>query len=228
MNYIPRTLVTILAAAACANTAVAAEMTFLDLRVGAGLLSNEFKGESSTTVTNNSSNISTNSNSGNDSRNSDQNYRGQIELVYGYLGHAGGVIVGATLATNHAEFDNGEYDATVTTPVLDVMVGYGLAVTPIWHFEIAPFVGYGRSYYSVNNATSSSTSKDSAPYVEYGGRLGTYVTFPSGLQLGVEVPYLVGRYNPDYNHDDGTDIYSVSDERRNEGFGVLVSVGARF
>ena len=203
-------------------------MSFLDLRVGGGMLSNEFKGDSSTTVTNNSTNVSTNSTSGGDARNSDQNYRGQIELVYGNLGHAGGVIVGGTLAVNHAEFDNGNYDATVTTPVLDVMVGYGLAVSPMWHFELAPFVGYGRSYYSVDNGNSSSTSKDSSPYVEYGGRLGAYVTFPGGLQLGVEVPYLVGRYNPDYNHDSGTDSYSVSDERRNEGFGVLVSLGARF
>jgi len=228
MKYLTGTSALALAAVFCTGTASAADVTFLDLRFGGGMLSNEFKGSSSTTVTNTNTQVATNTNSGDDSRNSDGNYRGQVQLVYGNLGPVGGLILGAAVAANHARFDNGNYDSTVTTPVLDVMIGYGIAVTTSWHFELTPFAGYGRAFYSVTDSNSSTTSKDSTDYVEYGGRIGTYYTFPGGLQLGVEVPYLVGRYNPEYNHDSGTDSYNVSDERRNQGFGALASLGVRF
>ena len=228
MNHFTATAALTLAAVIGAGSASAADVTFLDLRFGGGVLSNEFKGSSSTTVTNNNTQVATNTNSGEDGRNSDGNYRGQVQLVYGNLGPVGGLILGANVAVNHAQFDNGNYDSTVTTPVLDVMIGYGIAVTPEWHFELTPFAGYGRAFYSVTTSNSTSTSNDSTDYVEYGGRLGTYYTFPNGLQLGVEVPYLVGRYNPEYNHESGTDTYNVSDERRSQGFGVLASVGVRF
>lgn len=228
MNHLTATAALTLAAVIGAASASAADVTFLDLRFGGGVLSNEFKGSSSTTVTNNNTQVATNTNSGEDGRNSDGNYRGQVQLVYGNLGPAGGLILGANVAVNHAQFDNGNYDSTVTTPVLDVLIGYGIAVTPEWHFELTPFAGYGRAFYSVTDSNSTTTSKDSTDYVEYGGRLGTYYTFPGGLQLGIEVPYLVGRYNPEYNHESGTDTYSVSDERRSQGFGVLASVGVRF
>jgi len=228
MKHFTGTAALAFAAVFSVGTASAADVTFLDLRFGGGVLSNEFKGNSSTTVTNSNTQVATNTNSGEDGRNSDGNYRGQVQLVYGNLGPAGGLILGGTLAVNHARFDNGTYDSTVSTPVLDVMIGYGIAVTPNWHFELTPFAGYGRSFYSVNNSNSNTTSKDSVSYVEYGGRLGTYYTFPGGMQLGLEVPYLVGRYNPEYNHESGTDTYNVTDERRNQGFGLLASVGVRF
>jgi hypothetical protein len=64
--------------------------------------------------------------------------------------------------------------------------------------------------------------------VEYGAKIGTYVSLGGTLVLGVEVPYLVGRFDPDYNYNDGTNAVKVSDERRSEGFGVLVSLGGRF
>ncbi len=48
------------------------------------------------------------------------------------------------------------------------------------------------------------------------------------LVLGVEVPYLVGRFDPDYNYDRGADSVKVSDERRSEGFGLLLTIGGRF
>ena len=210
------------------GSVAAADVTFLDLRFGGGMLSNDFKGDSSTTVTNSSTNVSTNTSTGGDTRDSDNNFRGQVQLVWGDLGPAGGIILGGAIAANHARFDNGDYTASVTTPVLDVMIGYGIAVTPNWHFELTPFAGYGRAFYSVDNSNSSSTSTDSTDYVEYGARLGTYYTFPNSMQIGVEVPYLVGRFNPEYNHTSGTDTYNVSDERRNQGLGVLVSLGARF
>ena len=228
MKLITATTTLSLAVVLGAGSASAADVTFLDLRFGGGVLSDDFKGSSSTTVTNSNTQVSTNTNSGEDGRDSDGNYRGQVQLVYGNLGPVGGLILGAAVAVNHARFDNGNYDATVTTPVLDVLIGYGIAVTPEWHFELTPFAGYGRAFYSVTDSNSTTTSSDSTDYVEYGGRLGTYYTFRSGMQLGLEVPYLVGRYNPEYNHESGNDTYSVSDERRSQGFGILASIGVRF
>lgn len=228
MKYFPGTAALALAAVVGTGSASAADVTFLDLRFGGGLLSNEFKGSSSTTVTTGGNQVGTTTNSASDGRNSDGNYRGQVQLVYGNLGPAGGLILGAALAANHAQFENGNVDSTITTPVLDVMIGYGIAVSPNWHFELTPFAGYGRTFYSVTDSNSSSTSKDSTDYVEYGARLGTYYSFPGGMQLGLEVPYLVGRYNADYSHTSGSSSYQVSDESRNQGFGVLASVGVRF
>lgn len=228
MNRFTGTLALTISAAVMASSISAADISYVDVRFGGGILSKDFKGDSSTTVTNNATQVTSNSTGGSDTRDADDNYRGQIQLIYGNLGPIGGLIVGAGVAVNHARFDNGNYDSTVTTPVVDVLIGYGIAVTPNWHFELAPFAGYGRAYYSVTDANTSSTSKDSTDYIEYGGRLGTYFTFPNKVQLGIEIPYLVGRYNPEYNHDSGTNNYNVSDERRNQGFGLIASIGARF
>ncbi len=211
-----------------ASSLGAAELSFLDLRVGGGILSNEMKGSSSTTVTNNSTNVTTDSSSGNDRRNADNNYRGQLQLVYGNLGPAGGLIIGGGIAANQARFENGSTRTDVTTPVVDVLIGYGIAVTPSWHFELTPFAGAGRAYTSTQTGGNNSTSKDWSKYVEYGASIGTYYTFGGSLQVGLEVPYLVGRYNPQYTHDDGQNTYSVDDTNRNEGFGLLLTVGARF
>ena len=206
----------------------AAELTFLDLRLGGGVLSNDYKGASSITVTNNSSNVTTSTNSGEDGRDADQNYRGQLQLVWGFLGPAGGLVVGGGIAANQSRFKNGTQTTEVTTPVVDVLVGYGIAVIPEWHFELTPFAGAGRSYFSVTDSNGSYTSKDWGKYVEYGAKLGTYYTFNQSFQIGLEVPYLVGKFDPEYNHNDNNNTYTVSDSRKNQGFGVLLTVGARF
>lgn len=209
-------------------TLSSAEMEFLDLRLGGGILSNEYKGTSSTTVVNGNSNVSTTTDSGDDSRDADRNYRGQLQLVWGNLGPVGGLILGGGVAVNQSRFDNGNQEADVTTPVVDILIGYGLAVTSGWHFELTPFAGAGRAYYSVRDQGSSSTSKEWSKYAEYGAKIGTYFTIADTLQFGLEVPYLVGRFDPEYTHNDGTDSYSVSDSRRNQGFGLLLTVGGRF
>jgi hypothetical protein len=206
----------------------AAEADFLDIRLGGGVLSSDFKGASSTTVVDNSTHISTTTDSGRDGRDSDGNYRGQVQLVWGYLGSAGGLIIGAGIAANNARFDNGSQDADVTTPVVNILIGYGYAVSKAWHFELTPFAGAGRAYYSVRDNGSSNTSKDWDKYYEYGAKIGTYFTWDSGMQIGVEVPYLVGRFDPEYNHDESDYSYTVTDSRRNEGFGLLATVGKRF
>jgi hypothetical protein len=214
-------------ALALALPASAEDLSFLDLRLGGGVLSNHFKGKSTTTVDDGSGNV-TSSSSSESGRDSDSNYRGQLQLVYGNLGPAGGIILGGGIAANHATFDNGSQDAKVTTPAVDLLIGYGIAVTPMWHFELTPFAGAGRAYYSVTDNGNTDTSKEWTKYVEYGAKLGTYVTFAGSLQLGVEAIYLVGRFEPDYDYDDGADRVSVSDKRRMEGFGGLVTLGGRF
>jgi hypothetical protein len=206
----------------------AADITFMDLRFGGGILSNTFKGSSSTTVVDDSTSISTSSDNGGDGPDSDQNYRGQLQLVWGDLGPAGGLILGAGIAVNHARFNEEFNDGEITTPVVDVLIGYGLAVTPEWHFELTPFAGIGRSYYSVKTDGSTSTSKDWDKYYEYGAKIGTYYTFEQRTQIGIEVPFLVGRFDADFNHQDNGHTFSLSDQRRNQGVGVLATVGMRF
>ena len=179
-------------------------------------------------MVNNQNQVTSTQNSGDDGRDSDHNYRGQVQLVWGDLGPVGGLILGAGIAVNHARFENNAQEADVTTPVVDVLIGYGLAITPEWHFELAPFAGAGRTYYSVRDHDSTDTSKEWSKYLEYGGKIGTYYTFRQSLQVGLEIPYLVGRFDPDYQHDDNNNSYTVSDSRRNQGFGFLVTLGHRF
>jgi hypothetical protein len=205
----------------------AADLSFADFRVSAGVMSDEFKGASRTTVTDNQGNVTT-VRSGDDGRDADSHYRGQVQFVGGNLGAGGGLVYGLGVAVNHATWDNGNQDAHATSPSVQLMLGYGYAFTPAWHIELTPFAGYGRTYYSVSDNGSTDTSKEWSDYVEYGAKLGTYVALNQNLVLGVEVPYLVGRFKPDYDYNDGTDSVSVSDERRSEGFGVLVTLGGRF
>jgi hypothetical protein len=205
----------------------AADLTIADLRVGAGVLSDQFKGASRTTVTDGQGGITT-TRSSEDGRDADSHYRAQVQFVGGRLGTGGGFIYGLGLGVNHATWDNGSQDAHATSPSIGLLLGYGYAFTPAWHIEVTPFAGYGRTYYSVSDGGSSETSEEWSEYVEYGARIGTYVALGDDLVLGIEIPYLVGRFEPDYDYDDGTDSVSVSDERRSEGFGVLLTLGGRF
>lgn len=204
------------------------ELSFLDLRVGGGVLSRDYRGASSTTVTNNSSSVSTTTESGDDGRDAERHYRGQLQLVWGNLGPAGGLILGGGIAFNSARFDNSAQDADLNIPVVDVLIGYGFAINRAWHFELTPFAGVGRAYYTVTDQGSTTTSKDWSKYVEYGARIGAYYTFAESLQAGIEVPYLIGRLDPEYDHDSNPNTYSVSDSRRNQGLGLLISLGHRF
>lgn len=77
-----------------------------------------------------------------------------------------------------------------------------------------------------DNGTNQ-TNEDWNKYAEYGVRVGTFVAL-GGLVVVVEAPYLVGRFNPDYNYNNGNNQVTVSDNRRNQGFGLLVSLGGRF
>jgi hypothetical protein len=203
----------------------AADLDLCDLRLDAGVLSHDFKGGSNTTV--NTGSGTTTTDSGDSGRNADQNYRAQIQYVGGHLGVGGGLIYGAGIAMNRATWENGSQDAHVTTPVVDVLIGYGYAFTPSWHFELAPFAGIGRAYYSVTDNGSTTRNSEWDKYLEFGARLGTYYAL-GGLVLGVEVPYLVGKFNPSYNYSNGNSQVSVTDNRKNQGFGLLGSIGVRF
>jgi len=207
----------------------AAEMMVSDLRFAAGILSNSFDGASSTTVTNTSSNTATTTSSEDDGRNADSHYRAQIQYMRGHLGNGGGFIYGLGVAVNNANFENDSGDANVTTPVVDLLLGYGYAFTPGWHLEITPFAGIGRAYYSVDVDGATSISDETTSYVEYGIKAGTYFMLGDSFQVGLEVPYLASSFEPEYNYtDEGDDQVTVSDERNNQGFGVLLSIGGRF
>jgi hypothetical protein len=223
-------LATSLLVGVVAIPAAAADINFADLRLGAGLLSNHFSGSNSTTVSSGGTVISSSSSS-DDGRNSDHNYRGQIQFVSGHLGDGGGFVWGLSAAVNHATWDNGSQDADVTTPNVGILLGYGYAFTPNWHFELTPFGGIGRAYYSVTDNGQSHTSKNWEKYLEFGAKIGTYFTLGAkdGLQIGIEVPYLVGSFEPDYSYtDNANNTRTVSDKRENRGFGVLVTIGGRF
>ncbi len=208
-------------------SATAADLDVSDLRLSGGVLSTEFKGASSTTVTNNAGTVTSSNSSSDSGRNADHNWRGQLQYVGGHLGLGGGLIYGVGIAVNNATWHDGAQDAHVTTPTADLLIGYGYAFTHEWHFEVTPFGGIGRAYYSVSDNGTNQTNKDWNKYYEYGIRAGTYFAL-GGLVLGVEVPYLVGRFNPAYNYNSGAGQVTVSDNRRNQGFGLLFSLGARF
>jgi hypothetical protein len=212
-----------------AASATAAEATVSDLRLAGGILPNTYKGGSSTTVTNSSGTVTSSGGSSPTPRSADSNYRLELSYMAGHLGDAGGFLIGVAGAVNQARFDNGSSTATQTTPVLDLMLGYGFAPIPPWHVEITPFAGFGWTYFDVSNNNQTDVKVDEH-YLEYGIRAATYWTFASHWQLGLEVPYLVGRSKPEYTSTDtGTgDRVTVSDNRRNQGFGVLASVGLRF
>lgn len=225
INRLITTTSTLLAMAAV--PLAAAEMTVSDLRLSVGVLAREYTGESSTTISDQGGNFISSSDA--DGRDADANWRGQLQYVAGSLGQGGGLVWGVGVAVNNASWSDDGQDAYITTPVVDVLLGYGYAFTPEWHVELTPFAGYGRSYYSVSADGSTETSSDWVGYVEYGAKLGTYVALASGMVLGVEIPYLVGRVDPDYEYtDDGDRRVTVSEERRNQGFGLLVTIGGRF
>jgi hypothetical protein len=219
-----------LLAVAAVSSLQAEDMNVADLRFTGGILSNTFDGGSSTTVTDSGGNVVSNSTSSGSSRDSDTNLRGSVGVMFGHLGPGGGLVFGADFAVNHATFKNSGADAHATTPLVDISLGYGLALAPVWHLELTGFVGAGRTYYSVSDNGSTSTSKEWTKYVEFGGKLGSYWTLlPSHFQLGVEGLYLDGRFKPDYStSDSGGNTVSVSDDRKNRGFGIQAVVGVRF
>lgn len=206
----------------------AADMVVSDLRLGFGVMSNEYRGASSTTVSDGSNTISS-TDSSDTGRDADDNMRLQLQYVAGSLGANGGLIWGVGIAANHATWDNGSQDAHVTTPTIQVLLGYGYAFTSAWHVELTPFVGAGRAYYSVSDSGSTETDEDWDTYIEYGAKLGTYLAVTDSLVLGLEVPYLVGRFEPEYDYVDGADnTVTVSDSRRNQGPGLVATIGMRF
>jgi hypothetical protein len=128
---------------------------------------------------------------------------------------------------NRASWEVGPHTAHAFTPTLDVLVGYGYACTSNLHVELTPFVGYGRAYHEIDDIGNSN---DWDHYFEYGAKLGAYVVVDSRLQLGLEIPFLVGRIDPDLTYEDGDHIVRMTlDERRRcQGIGLLATIGYRF
>lgn len=189
----------------------AADMNVADLRLSLGFQDNNLNSSDTSSI----------------GENADENWRAQLQYVGGTLGANGGLIWGAGLALNHGSWDVGTQEAHVTTPTVDLLVGYGYAFTSGMHLELTPFAGFGRAYYGLNDGTTN-TSKEWDNYYEYGIKLGAYVALEQVI-LGLEIPFLVGRFDPEYTYtDNGNPAVSISDKRRCQGFGLLATVGYRF
>ena len=214
---------------ACTAPLAAADVTIDDLRIGGGVLSNTFKGSSTETVSTAGGSTGTTSTQYNNAEDSRSNARGEIRYMGGSLGAGGGFIYGADIGFDQARFNNADGSTTeATSPLVDLHLGYGYAPIANWHFELTPFIGVGRTYYSLSGGNNSSTSHNWTKFWEYGGELSTYYTFPGGFQLGVEVPYQVARYNASFSHSNNGQNLGVSDSRRSQGFGILGFIGVRF
>jgi hypothetical protein len=195
-----------------ASPLASAEMHVNDLRLGLGTQDTHFIDSSTADI----------------GRDADKNWRGQLQFVKGDLGLNGGWIFGAGLSLNHVAWNNGFQEVRVTSPTIDVLAGYGYAFTPGVHMELTPFIGFGRSYYNLTD-THSSNVKEWVHYYEYGVKLGAYADVADGLLLGLEVPFLVGRIDPEYTYvDTGNPSLTISEKRRIQGFGLLAIVGYRF
>jgi len=213
---------------ACVGAHAAAEdMQLEDLRIGAGILSNNFTNGSDVTVTSGNGSVAGSSSTGSSSgQDSHRNNRAEVQFMMGTLGHGGGFIYGADVAVNRQKFTNNA-DATLDTPVIDIDAGYGYALNKNIHFELTAFGGFGWTYYKINTPDGSE-EKFNEHYLEYGGRLGAYYTFDSKWQVGFEVPYLVGAFHPNFSTTTSNgDTASYSNSEKNKGFGVLVQAGLR-
>lgn len=212
-----------------ASGAAAAEMDVSDLRLGFGVLPRNFEGGSTTTVTNSSGTVTSSTSGTPGGQEPDRHWRGHIQYMVGHLAPAGGFLIGADLGVNQARFEGAGSTATWTTPVVDLLLGYGFAPTPNWHFELTPFAGLGWTFYEISGNNQTDVNLDEY-YLEYGIRAATYITFKSGFQLGLEVPLVWGHYDPSYTSTDSStgDRVTVQDDRRNQGLGVIGSLGVRF
>jgi hypothetical protein len=211
-----------------ASTVGAADATLGDLRAGLGVLSRTERGGATTTVTDASGAVVSSTDTSPTPRSPDRNERVELQYVAGHLGGSGGIVYGITGSVNLASFSGNGTTTTFTTPVVDLLLGYGYAFLPRLHLELTPFAGFGWTYVDVTGDSQTNVKVDQH-YLEYGARASLYWTFSSRWQLGVEVPYLVGLTNPDYSvTTSGNNRVSVSDERRNQGFGAIGQLGVRF
>lgn len=106
---------TALVAACFGLPLMAADMEVSDLRFGLGVLSNEFKGSSSTTITDINGNVTTGG-STQDGREASSNMRLQIQYVRGSLGSGGGLIYGVGVSANRATWDRAAAPRSPSSP----------------------------------------------------------------------------------------------------------------
>ncbi len=212
---------------ACATSAFAADMNVDDLRFGAGFLSKTFSGGGGYSVTQNGGSVSSSSAGNPASSDAHSNYRGEIQYMSGHLGDVGGFLIGVDLAVNQARFTSPNAQARYTTPVADLNLGYGYALTSRWDIELTALGGLGWTMYHISGPNATSTNS-SSHYVEYGARIATYFELTTSCEVGVEIPYLVGAFHPSYSSssNNGTTVH-VSDHERNRGLGILVQIGFR-
>ncbi len=224
MNTKPFAILVPLLAAGCL---MAEDVKVSDIRLEFGIMPNNFEASSSTRVTSSSGTV-TNSSSSNDKQNADSNWRGAVQLMFGNLASSGGFVYGGEVAVNYAKFSNGGTKTTQTSPVADIMLGYGFAPTKEWHFEVTPFAGIGVSYGDVSGDNQVDANYD-AVYTEYGLRAATYYTFESHWQVGLDLRYIAAQSNPEFDYTTtGNNSVHQEQDQSNHGFSGLIGVGRRF
>lgn len=204
----------------------AADTHLSDLRLGIGLLTPRVVSDATVTVE--GSGIGANLAPPFDG-NADATQRGQLQYVGGDLSFAGGLIWGGGVAVNRAVWHDDHQDLQTTTPVVNVLLGYGVPMSDRWHAELSPFIGIGRTYLRLEQDGDRSGADATALYMEYGVRAGTFLAFRNGSVLGIEVPFLIGRSTTDYHAQTATgeDVH-FHETRRQVGFGILAVIGTRF
>ncbi len=220
-----RALVVVLVAVSGALPA--ADMAFTDLRLSVGFLSPRTEGSSSTTVE--GPGLSGAFPAIDDDENATATQRGQLQVVFGRLGLGGGLVTGVGVAVNRATWHDGLRKIQVTAPVMNVLAGYGYAFNTRWHAELTPMVGFGRASYTITQDDGRRSSATWEPYVEFGGRLATFVQVNKTTMLGLEIPYLISRFRSEFETmtPDGRTA-TVRETHRQQGLGLLVSVGVRW
>lgn len=122
---------------------------------------------------------------------------------------------------SHSEV--GEPDITYNAGALSVHFGWGLEIATRtkgrWHWELTPFLGAG--FASVEYDDGGANNDDELGlYYEVGGRLGSYYTWPGGLQIGGELRYVYS--------DADVDPVAVNTSYQASGPTFNLSLGYRF
>lgn len=119
----------------------------------------------------------------------------------------------------------GEPDIQVDITALTVHFGWGFEVATRtrgrWHWEFTPYAGAGFASVDWVDGFTGAEDSDDGTYFELGGRVGTYYTFPFGLQIGANV-------RAQYANISGIDIFDAGSSVSSSGLAVGADVGWRF
>ncbi len=197
-----------------------------DLRAGAGTMFDDFSSRTNTTTTSPAGTVLATTS---DEHHDDAiEFRAGIQYLAGTLGPGGGLIYGAQMADYRARFHDDTSTTTIDGPVVDALAGYAVSPVSGFHLEATPIAGIGYAFLDIRDRNGQVIGNRSL-YIEYGFRVAAYATIDDCWQIGLEVPFMVGRWRPKYGYLDGAGNHiEVSDKRVKSGGGVMLSLGVRF